>query len=85
MNPLIVSPVNKIALLKQVGPIPLPYFFAGGLNPGNVNNVIAELEPFGVDVASGIESKPGEKDIEKMKAFFEAVRRKPEASRGTRS
>ena len=48
---------------------------AGGLNPENVGTAIGTLHPFGVDVASGVESKPGRKDYEKMRRFIEAVRR----------
>jgi phosphoribosylanthranilate isomerase len=48
---------------------------AGGLNPENVSQVVSSLHPFGVDVASGVESKPGRKDYDKMRRFIEAVRR----------
>ena len=48
---------------------------AGGLNPGNVSQVVGTLHPFGVDVASGVESKPGKKDYDKMRRFIEGVRR----------
>jgi phosphoribosylanthranilate isomerase len=48
---------------------------AGGLNPENVSQVVTSLHPFGVDVASGVESKPGKKDYEKMRRFIEAVQR----------
>src|SRR5215813_2827356 len=47
----------------------------GGLTPGNVSRVINTLHPFGVDVASGVESKPGKKDYDKMRRFIEAVER----------
>jgi phosphoribosylanthranilate isomerase len=48
---------------------------AGGLNAANVREAISTLHPFAVDVASGVESKPGKKDYEKMRRFMEAVRR----------
>jgi len=48
---------------------------AGGLTAENVGQVVSSLHPFGVDVASGVESKPGKKDYEKMRRFIEAVQR----------
>ena len=50
-----------------------PYFLAGGLTPENVSEAIATLNPFAVDVSSGIEAN-GIKDTEKMKKFVNAVR-----------
>jgi len=44
-------------------------FFAGGLNPDNVDNVIRRVRPFAVDVAGGIE-KNGMQDIQKIKKFI---------------
>ena len=47
---------------------------AGGLNPANVGEAIRQVRPFGVDVASGIEQRPGIKDAQAMQAFVTAVR-----------
>jgi len=51
-----------------------PYFLSGGLNFQNVQNAIGELNPFAVDISSGIEEEPGLKDLEKMEEFVHAVR-----------
>lgn len=51
-----------------------PIILAGGLTPENVQDAIAKVRPFAVDVASGVEADPGVKDHGKMKAFIRAVR-----------
>ncbi len=47
---------------------------AGGLTPENVGSAIATVRPYGVDVSSGVESRPGVKDPERIAAFMTAVR-----------
>jgi phosphoribosylanthranilate isomerase len=51
-----------------------PYLLAGGLGPHNVAEAIETVRPDGVDVASGVESKPGIKDRTKLVAFITDAR-----------
>jgi phosphoribosylanthranilate isomerase len=51
----------------------VPLILSGGLTPENVGEAIAVVRPFAVDVASGVESAPGYKDHDRMRAFAEAV------------
>jgi phosphoribosylanthranilate isomerase len=68
-------------------------FLAGGITPENVGDAIRTARPYAIDVCSGVESKPGKKDPQRMKAFMQAVReaqksksgsKKGKAAKGTR-
>lgn len=51
-----------------------PAMLSGGLTPENVADAIRAVRPLGVDTASGVEAKPGRKDIRKLKAFLRNAR-----------
>jgi len=57
--------------------IDVPLFLAGGLNPTNVAAAIREVQPFGIDVCSGLRTN-GNLDPEKLHAFFDRITRFPE-------
>ena len=51
-----------------------PIFLAGGLTPENVVEAVRKVQPFGVDVSSGVEIEPGRKDAEQMRTFVAAAK-----------
>jgi phosphoribosylanthranilate isomerase len=51
-----------------------PVILSGGLHAGNVVEAIGAVNPYGIDVSSGIESRPGRKDPAKLRALFAALR-----------
>ena len=59
--------------LARLHPNHPPMVLSGGLNPDNVGRAIDVARPYAVDVASGTETAPGEKDPAKLEAFFQAV------------
>jgi phosphoribosylanthranilate isomerase len=60
-------------LLKGVDP-GIPYMLSGGLDAGNVAEALRVTRAPGVDVSSGVERAPGEKDPDKIRAFIRAAR-----------
>ncbi len=52
------------------------FVLAGGLGPGNVSRAIEQVDPWGVDASSGLESAPGVKDLGRIRAFVEAAKRR---------
>lgn len=51
-----------------------PIILSGGLTVDNVKDAIAKVRPIGVDVSTGVETRPGIKDLEKIRRFVEEVR-----------
>jgi phosphoribosylanthranilate isomerase len=57
---------------------PAPWWLAGGVTPELVASLLAELQPHGLDVSSGVERSPGVKDLEKVERLLQAVRSREE-------
>lgn len=51
-----------------------PFFLSGGIHPGNVRKACQTVNPWAVDVSSGLEAEPGIKDFDKIEAFMEEMR-----------
>jgi phosphoribosylanthranilate isomerase len=51
------------------------WFLSGGLNPENVTQALQQLKPNGIDLSSGVERAPGDKDLEKVACLFEKINR----------
>jgi len=51
-----------------------PFFLSGGLNAKNVQDAIQTVQPYAVDLSSGLEESPGLKDFDKIELFFDKMR-----------
>ncbi len=52
----------------------IPMVLSGGLGPGNIDEALEQVNPFAVDISSGIEKRPGIKDHEKMRIFMGKIK-----------
>lgn len=52
---------------------PLPWFLAGGLTPDNIIEAVQLFQPDGIDLSSGVERSPGDKDLVKVKQLFDQI------------
>ena len=59
---------------ELVTSVQLPVFLAGGINPDNVREAIRKVDPYGVDLATGVESSKGKRDPKKVKKLMQEVR-----------
>ena len=62
---------NFIEIMKKFNK---PYFVAGGLNPENIGELLIKYKPYGIDISSGVEEKPGKKSPEKIKNLFKNIK-----------
>lgn len=51
-----------------------PWFLAGGLTPANIRTALSQLHPNGIDLSSGVERSPGDKDLDKVAHLFMQLR-----------
>ncbi|MFQ3612165.1 MAG: phosphoribosylanthranilate isomerase [Cyanobacteriota bacterium] len=56
------------------GSLPLPWLLAGGLNPNNIGQALSQVTPNGIDLSSGVEAKPGDKDLGKVERLLQQLR-----------
>ena len=50
-----------------------PWMLAGGLTPDNILDALGRLQPDGIDLSSGVERSPGDKDLDKVALLFEEL------------
>lgn len=62
------------SLAREVVKRGFKIFLAGGLKPDNIVSAIRTVNPYGIDLSSGVEKYPGKKDYEKVKNLFERLK-----------
>ena len=67
-------------IAKEIKKFGLPIILSGGLNPENIREAISEAEPYAVDVSSGVEERPGKKNLKKLINFVRIARETDGAS-----
>jgi phosphoribosylanthranilate isomerase len=51
----------------------LPWFLAGGLTPANIQEALSRVQPSGIDLSSGVEHAPGDKDLDRVAQLFHCL------------
>ncbi|VXD13173.1 N-(5'-phosphoribosyl)anthranilate isomerase [Planktothrix serta PCC 8927] len=69
--------------LQQFNP-PCSWFLAGGLTPNNIQEALQQLKPDGIDLSSGVERSPGDKDLAKVRLLFQVIAGNREQGTGNR-
>jgi phosphoribosylanthranilate isomerase len=62
-------------MLQQFSPN-CPWFLAGGLTPDNIVEALNQVKPSGIDLSSGVERAPGDKDLDKVAQLFARLQAK---------
>lgn len=62
------------SILRELNHQAIPFFLSGGINIENAEDAIRSVQPYAIDVASGLEESPGKKDFEKTELFFDKMR-----------
>ncbi|KAL7513236.1 hypothetical protein ACHAXN_010330 [Cyclotella atomus] len=62
------------SIAESLQSLGLPVIIAGGLTPDNVEEAVASVRPWGIDVAGGVEAGPGKKDLKKVEKFVSGAR-----------
>ncbi|MBD2567250.1 phosphoribosylanthranilate isomerase [Anabaena lutea] len=59
-------------MLQEFSPS-CPWFLAGGLTPDNIVDALSQVQPNGIDLSSGVERSPGDKDLDKVALLFQRL------------